>query len=262
MTNLVYVHIDTISNAVLTQGITIQDFHQGIVHQPKNLLLLNPSSDLGDYESHTAMKVIRGNEAVDNYFRTIEKMRLVEETKWIDFTDLAMLKELTPLEISELLYFGHMKTHLHSPFFYKLQNNFVYFDLKDNIARTYYRYLDEFYRILANKLTQIVFEIMNQKRGLFRKPQPIEKLNVDLVKSLREFMREGLVFSFTQAIKTEDTFQIPIFVVEDTRFRIATPPFKDDALIGHLSYHLTTNVWQLDIDEDHLAFASLSSTHF
>ncbi|EOT25901.1 hypothetical protein [Enterococcus saccharolyticus] len=262
MKELVYVHIDTISNAVLTQGITIQDFHQGIVHQPKNLLLLNPSSDLGDYEAHTAMKVVRGNEAVENYFRTIEKIRPVEENKWIDFTDLAMLKELTPLEISELLYFGHMKTHLHSPFFYKLQNNFVYFDLKDNIARTYYRYLDEFYRILASKLTRIVFEIINQKRGFLRKPRPVEKLNVDLVKSLRELMREGLVFSFDQAIKTEDAFQIPIFVVEDTRFRVATPPFKEDALIGQLSYDLIKNIWQLDIDEDHLAFASLSSTHF
>ena len=69
-----------------------------------------------------------------------------------------MVKELTPLEISELLYFGHMKTHLHSPFFYKLQNNFVYFDLKDQRSRVYYRYLEEYYRILADKITHIVLE--------------------------------------------------------------------------------------------------------
>ncbi len=48
-----------------------------------------------------------------------------------------------------------MKTHLHSPFFYKLQNNFVFFDLQDGLTRVYYRYLDEFYRILADKITRV-----------------------------------------------------------------------------------------------------------
>ena len=55
---------------------------------------------------------------------------MTEEIKWIDFSDVTMLKELTPLEISELLYFGHMKNSLHSPFFYKLQNDFVFLNLQ------------------------------------------------------------------------------------------------------------------------------------
>ena len=72
--------------------------------------------------------------------------------RWIDFTDLTMIKELSALEISELLYLGHMKTHLHSPFFYKLQNNFVYFDLGDDLLRVYYRYMKNFIAFWPNKL--------------------------------------------------------------------------------------------------------------
>lgn len=130
MTESVYVHIDTTSNAVLTKGLTATDFANSIVHFPQNLLLLDPSASAGEYESHTGLKVIRGTENIQRFFSSSRNRRGFDELKWIDFTDLTMLKELTPLEISELLYFGHMKTHLHSPFFYKLQNNFVYFDLK------------------------------------------------------------------------------------------------------------------------------------
>lgn len=60
MTESVYVHIDTTSNAVLTKGLTATDFANSIVHFPQNLLLLDPSASAGEYESHTGLKVIRG----------------------------------------------------------------------------------------------------------------------------------------------------------------------------------------------------------
>ncbi len=59
MTESVYVHIDTTSNAVLTKGLTATDFANSIVHFPQNLLLLDPSASAGEYESHTGLKVIR-----------------------------------------------------------------------------------------------------------------------------------------------------------------------------------------------------------
>lgn len=51
MTESVYVHIDTTSNAVLTKGLTATDFANSIVHFPQNLLLLDPSASAGEYES-------------------------------------------------------------------------------------------------------------------------------------------------------------------------------------------------------------------
>ena len=47
MSDSVYVHIDTTSNAVLTKGLTINDFSNSIVHFPQNLLLLDPSASAG-----------------------------------------------------------------------------------------------------------------------------------------------------------------------------------------------------------------------
>ena len=57
MSNTIYVHIDTTSNAVSTRGVDAQDFNKSIVHQPKNLLLLDPSSEFGEFESHTGLRL-------------------------------------------------------------------------------------------------------------------------------------------------------------------------------------------------------------
>ncbi|HIY57798.1 MAG TPA: hypothetical protein H9829_06325 [Candidatus Tetragenococcus pullicola] len=260
MVDWIYVHIDTISNSVLTQGITAKDFHQEIIHQPKNLLLLNPSNELGEFETNTALKIIRGSEAVENYFRSMDKKQTVNENKWIDFTDPLMLKELTPLEISELLYFGHMKTHLHSPFFYKLQNNFAYFDLEDEIARIYYRYLDEFYRVLAGKITQNMFSQINKKR-FFHRPIVVDKVPIDTMKSLKELMREGITFSFSQAIVDNKTYQIPIFLVGDILFRMSTPPFKKEIRVGSLDYDCERKEWFLHLEDDSMPLSPLTSSY-
>ena len=114
------------------------------MHFPQNLLLLDPSASAGEYESHTGLKVIRGTENIQRFFSSSRNRRGFDELKWIDFTDLTMLKELTPLEISRIIIFWSYENTSSFAVFYKLQNNFVYFDLNDQLNRIYYRYLDEF----------------------------------------------------------------------------------------------------------------------
>ena len=59
MTESVYVHIDTTSNAVLTKGLTATDFANSIVHFPQNLLLLDPSASAGEKISVELLKEMR-----------------------------------------------------------------------------------------------------------------------------------------------------------------------------------------------------------
>lgn len=252
MNQSIYVHIDTTSNVVVTRGIQTRDFHAGVIHPPKNLLLLNPATEYGDYETHTGMKVIRGTDAVDNYAQLISKGRAVEDTKWIDFADFSMLKELSPLEISELLYFGHMRNYLHSPFFYKLQNNFVYFDLPQNISRVYYRYLDEFYRILAGKLKRLVLEKLNERIGFFKRPKSVDPLPAACLNELRDVMKEGIIFCFKDAQKIEKEFTIPIYFVDEELAQTTT--FSPDMYVGKLSYHIIKRTWSLQLEEENLLF--------
>ncbi|MBO0448369.1 hypothetical protein JZO76_02360 [Enterococcus sp. MJM12] len=254
MPEMVYVHIDTTSNAILARGITPADFVHGIVHYPSNLLLLDPSSNYGEFEAHTGMKIIRGNESVDRFFDEVRKGRITEDLKWIDFSDAAMLKELTPLEISELLYFGHMKTHLHSPFFYKLQNNFVFFDLKDGLTRIYYRYLDEFYRILADKITRVALGKLNDRRSFFRKATPVEKLDLNLLKEMKGLFQEGVIFCLKSSEVVNKEFHIPIYLVEESGLRqsVTFGYDKPEMLVATLIYSKAERNWYLKHEDNDL----------
>lgn len=258
MTDSVYVHIDTTSNAVLTKGLTANDFSNSIVHYPQNLLLLDPAASAGEYEPHTGLKIIRGTENIQQFFSSLRNRHNADDLKWIDFTDLTMLKELSPLEISELLYFGHMKTHLHSPFFYKLQNNFVYFDLSDQLNRIYYRYLDEFYRIFADKMSQILADKINEKKSFFRRGITVEKINGDLLKEMRSLMQEGIIFSFEQAGLINDEYRIPIYVIEDYIWKLKGTRYREEPVIGTLVYNTLDRRWRLISDVDDFAYNTLN----
>jgi len=249
MLDLIYVHIDVTSNAVLSKGITHQDFTHSIVHHPKNLLLLNPSAEEGEYDMHSGLKIIRGEEQVNQFFSNTYR-RKDEEMKWIDFSDVAMLKELSPLEISELLYFGHMKTSLHSPFFYKLQNDFVFFEFVDHMTRVYYRYIDEFYRILADKISRVVLEKVNDKKTFFKRMIPVEKLSVDFLKSMKSILQEGVVFCFDQIEVKDKEYRILIHVVEDSLWKTKNFAYRNEPIIATLVYNISKRTWHVENKED------------
>ncbi|OEG11095.1 hypothetical protein BCR22_05045 [Enterococcus plantarum] len=256
MLDLIYVHIDMTSNAVLSKGITHTDFTRSIVHHPKNLLLLNPSVEEGEYDMHSGLKIIRGQENVEYYFSTAHRRKMNEEIKWIDFSDVTMLKELTPLEISELLYFGHMKTSLHSPFFYKLQNDFVFFEFVDHMTRVYYRYIDEFYRILADKITRVILEKVNDRKTFFKRGISVEKLDVELLKEMKTILQEGVVFCFDQMDIKGKEYHIPIHVVEDSLWKTKNFAYRNEPVIAILIYNTAKRRWRL-MQEDEFGFTDL-----
>lgn len=252
MPDMLFVYIDTTSNAVFSKGISHLDFVEGIVHQPNHLLLLDPAADVGEYEPHSGLKVINGSQAVNQFF-TNKHYANSNANKWMDFNDPTLLKELSPLEISELLYFGHMKTQLHSPFFYKLQNNFVYFNLGSDTLRVYYRYLDEFYRILANKLMRIVQERFTERRSLFRRTPAVARLETETLKELYPLFQEGLVFCLEQATFENQIYQVPIYLSDEKGWRKNTNQF--DQQMATLTYDGQQKRWTLALDFDELGLA-------
>ncbi|ELZ4692654.1 hypothetical protein UL350_001125 [Enterococcus faecalis] len=250
MLDLIYVHIDVTSNAVLSKGITHSDFVRSIVHHPQNLLLLDPSAEAGEYDMHSGLKIIRGEESVNRYFQSLQRRWMTEEIKWIDFSDVTMLKELTPLEISELLYFGHMKNSLHSPFFYKLQNDFVFFEFTDQMTRVYHRYIDEFYRIFADKITRVVLEKVNQKKAFFKRNTPVEKLSPELLKNMKGILQEGVIFCFQQTEVDKEEYRIPIYLVEDSLSKMKNTSYQKEEILATLVYNSEKRIWHIEQEND------------
>lgn len=249
MKEVIYIHLDSISNAVMSKGLTVQDFQASLRHEPENLLLLNPDADDGEYESHTGLHIVR--EAQVKLFFQRTQRRDTDELKWIDFSDLHLVKQLTPIEISELLYFGHMKTHLHSPFFYKLQNNYVFLRVNEHVNKIYYRHLDDFYYILANKLCcTMTQEINSHQRGFFmKKTYEVAPIPLDILKSLKSALEDGVVFHFPDLTMENKDYHLPIYMVEDQLRKVEDIQYTKEMLVATLIYSLKTKQWSIMMED-------------
>lgn len=247
LVEFLYIHLDNMTNSVYAKGFTNLDFQKAIQKQPENLLLLDPHSLEGEFEAHTGLKIVRGPEKVAQYFKFIGKQRN-PRVKWIDFADLDILKELTAIEISELLYFGHMKMQLHSPFFYKLQNDYVFFEMADQTTKIYYRHLEEFYRVLSNKLRHVLLEKLNDRKTFFRRQTAVEPLSHEFIKQLKPIFQEGVVLSFEQATLQNKKYHIPIYLIEDRMRLLINKAYLQQEKIATLIYDAGSKSWSIQED--------------
>jgi hypothetical protein len=243
-TEYIYVHLDSVTNHVLSKGMDINHFQQSLRKIPKNILLLDAKKGVGEFESHTGFRIIRGRENVRRYLDDCSKFP-EKAHKWIDFESIELLRQLTPVEISELLYIAHAHTHLHSPFYYKLQNNFIYLTLPDAMSKVYYRYLDQFYALLSRTLTSALAEKMNEKRSFFQKPQTIEPIPTCLINELVPYLKEGALFSLKQVEVRDNLYCIPVFLVED-RLREVGKPFSDRERLATICYDRKDASWSVE----------------
>lgn len=248
MTDFIYIHLDNFSNSVMSNGLTNIEFSHSVMKKPQNLLILDPQAEEGEYEPHTALKVIRGEDQVSRYFSILSKKKN-PSIKWIDFNDVEVLKQLTPMEISELLYFGHMKMQLHSPFFYKLQNNYVFFEMPEKMTKVYYRHLEEFYRILGDKITRVLMEKLNDRKTFFKRSVAVDYISDELMRELKPILQEGVVFSFAQSEAINKKYTIPIYVVEDRVRRLEEQKYTPDMQIASLIYDTSKRSWSIEKKE-------------
>ncbi|SJZ97736.1 hypothetical protein SAMN02745116_02025 [Pilibacter termitis] len=244
-----YVQLDTTNHLVTTSGISLQDFSRGLTQLPQNILLLaGEDVPFTEYDRHTGFYFVKGVENVANYFSQYEKSKEEKELRWIDVANVEMLKEISEIELSELLYLGHTKHSLHSPFFYKLKNQYVYFENAREIGQIYYRHLDEFYRIFARKITQMVFQQLNSKRNFFHKKQLVQTIPHDLVEELSNLFTEGVLFSLHQEGESEEEYKIPIFLLEDKIKYIENFEQNKQDFLAMLVYNIATQTWRIEND--------------
>lgn len=238
-----YVHLDTITNAVLSKGITMNEYKDVVKKPPKNILLLTAPKGIGEYDSHTGFRMVRGLAKVQEYFDQNQPTNGVH-SNWIDFESIELMRQLTPIEISELLYIAHAHTHLHSPFYYKLQNNFIHLTLPKGMTKVYYRKLEQFYSILSVNITNNVEKKINDKKNvfLFKKAKKIARMPISDVKELLPLLREGVIFSFENMKCNQGIYEIPVYLTED-RMKSLNKNFLEKDLMGHICLDEKDQKW-------------------
>lgn len=239
----IFVYIDYVINSVATSGIDFCDFVNGIGLLPENLLLLKHNLEDTSFNAHTLFHYLEASD--------IDKLQLEEDQNqsrlsWIDFDDVELLNQLTPQEIAELLYLAHTGNHLRSPFYYKLQNNFVYLSAFDGgLDKTYYRNIDRFYRLLSYCITKRTTDLTTEKSIFsFGKKRDIADIPETLVEKLVPFFKEGIYIDFANAKKSRAQIEIPLFtMLEEEVIHIEANDKGSE--IGSLIYDNRRSEWNL-----------------
>ncbi|MDG0795069.1 hypothetical protein OMP38_32760 [Cohnella ginsengisoli] len=122
----------------------------------------------------------------------------------MDFAEAPALDQLEPQEKAELLYLGHYKQPLKSPFFDKLRNQFTYLAHDDGwFNKVFYKdarlYADMLTRLVANRL----------------KPYGIDvpPLGQDVGERLTAFAKNGVLIESSRVVKSHADVEIPLHVI-------------------------------------------------
>ncbi|MEE6657921.1 hypothetical protein RAO19_05715 [Pediococcus acidilactici] len=243
----IFVHLESIVNLIYSRGITAKDFLSGILQVPTNILLLNREvSDDVPIDNHTFLNEINDAKTISQYLLDPHSSR-----NWIDFSQAEALSELTPNDIANLLYMGHMKSHLDTPFSYKLQNDYVYLEVGTNQVKTYYRRLKNFYAVLNQSVIRHAEQTYNEHRLVFRRVNHFSKLPASMVRQLIPVLGEGVIFAFDQAIEQDHELRVPILIASDSNLaptlRSKESLYNQAQQIAVLKYNLRNQDWHFII---------------
>ncbi|MBT2689169.1 hypothetical protein J7I93_13330 [Bacillus sp. ISL-47] len=212
--DLIYIHLNEQDQYVMTYGIEFAEFVQTLSDSINNLLLLKHRYEHGDYNMHTMF----------DYVSRDKLGRLVEEDVygygdfcWIDFEEEEAVNELPGQAIAELLYIGHVKEHLKPPFYNYLSNRYVYLAIDDGwFNRTYYRDLNDFYRMLGEVIPGKMGQMKVEKTLLgIKKKKTYPPISRDVLLSLKPLMKEGAVLSLKDIDQNRVRIEIPIWLIGD-----------------------------------------------
>ncbi|MCP0886840.1 hypothetical protein LB941_05740 [Ligilactobacillus sp. WILCCON 0076] len=245
--NIFYIRMENVSHMVLSYGITIRDFMSALSFFPPNILLINKVDSTREIDINTGFNMILGAENVQAYLLS----KQTKNQKWIDFDDIRDLEYITPREVSELLYLGHAYTNLQSPFYYKLQNNFIFLTLPNGALKVYYRRLDVFYSIFVQAVTKKILEVYRERKPILSLRLHVEPLEKKIGEQLAVLFAEGLVLDFSRLYIANKKIQLPLLIASDNTYNVKWhEPLlltEHSKLVGNLVYIIEKRKWEIEM---------------
>ena len=173
--------------------------------------------------------------------------------KWLDYAHSDDLDFLLPTEIAELLYLAHMDTHIRTPFYAKLQNNYVSLSLRDGFYKTYYRHLGDVDHVLEVSIKRHL-RAMHNNRWVFARPLAISDVPHEILLQLTQGLMDGMIVAFDQLVERRRVYVIPVRAITHPEHQNAwytqEDVYADSREVASLRYDLTTREWALSIHDN------------
>ena len=128
---------------------------------------------------------------------------------------------------------------------------YPFFELTKKTTKIYYRQIEDFYGMLAKKISFLATQQVKGNSGFFKKRLKVEIPEVpnEIIKRLKGTMQEGIVFNFSQVNWVNEEYVVPIHVVEDNLRKVENYHFKQEYQIGTLIYSNVAGVWRIEKEE-------------
>lgn len=211
---ILYIHVQTSERFVLMNGMSFREFVASLEKPLEHLLLLKHDYDETEFNHNIRLEYV-DKENIEQLANA--NIREFGPFCWLDFKDVDALDDLTGKDLAELLYLGHMKHHLKSPFYSALHNQFVYLSEDDDwLSKIYYRNMSDYYYLLGTLLTMKI-EDHKVDRTWFgiKKKRKLPVIPLGVIESLKHLLSEGVVFSFKKAKQTRSGWVVPAWLIGD-----------------------------------------------
>ncbi|WP_341780238.1 hypothetical protein [Levilactobacillus sp. HBUAS70063] len=235
---------------IYSLGISPADFLNGIPVIPNQLLLLNPESGSDvEINPHTRLQTVTGQTQIRRYLLAKHE----HAVKWLDYAHGDDLDFLLPGEIAELLYLAHMETHIRTPFYAKLQNDYAYLTLRDGFFKVYYRNLPDFDHVLEVSIKRHL-RAMHNNRWVFARPLAISDVPHEILIQLTQGLLDGMIIAFDQLVERHRIYVIPVRAIthpeRQNTWYTQEEVYADSREVASLRYDLTTREWALSIHDN------------
>ncbi len=196
-----YVNINIQESEVVSCGAQFSEFIEFIPVKPRNILLMkgrfwggNWHRDIGlDYVDSKNMSELISDD-VYSY----------GDFCWIDYRDKKVIDTMLPIELSELLYISHRNIPLHTPFFERINNNYVYLAHDDDYwTKIYMKNIYDYKKVIEGK-------ILKSLKGRKKQITPIPE---DIMNLIFDGASEGIVIDFPDSYCNSRSTGVSIYKI-------------------------------------------------
>lgn len=199
-----YINANLAKNKFIYYGMEFNEFIKSIPRRLDNLLLLQPNGVGEKYHAKIKMNAMEGKSAI----KELAAMDIYKlgDFAWIDYNDSYNVENMSPMEIADLLYLTHFEEPLHTIFFEKLSNQYVYLAHDDGWYCCLYCHQQEDFRdIIMNKITMTVTSITKTK---------VNSIGQEIGQKLLQLSKDGLLVDFGNIMKNGiGKIEIPIYTI-------------------------------------------------
>lgn len=199
--NFYYICIDPTKNEVFTYGATFLEFYEFIPCKPQNILLMKANFWGGNWNKNTGFEYVEKEELNDLLEDNVYNYG---DFCWVDFNNKSSIDEITPLELSELLYISHKFQPLRSPFFERLDNSYTYLAHDDDYwTKIYLKDIYDYSKVIEGKILKV---LKGRKRS-------IEPIPSDIIDFIFNSAKEGILIDFSKTYFSRKSTGVRIFKI-------------------------------------------------